>query len=93
MRVHTILVDGVLPATLRFSLLEDAHGGLLAGHLAEKHVHDKLETVLLVAKDACGREEALPLMSSLCNSQRNRKSLLSTPPTDTGRRTLLHCSS
>ena len=54
---HFDLLDGVLhhesphypgrwciavPTSLRSSLLEDAHGGLLAGHLAEKRVYDRL---------------------------------------------------
>ena len=54
---HFGLLDGILhhesfhfpgrwcitvPATLRPSLLADAHGGLLAGHLAEKRVYDRL---------------------------------------------------
>ena len=54
---HFDLLDGVLhhksphypgrwciaaPTALRSSLLEDAHSGLLAGHLAEKCVYDRL---------------------------------------------------
>ena len=54
---HFDLLDGVLhhesphypgrwctavPTSLCSSLLEDAHGGLLAGHLAEKHVYDRV---------------------------------------------------
>ena len=54
---HFDLLDGVLhhenphspgrwcvavPTTLRTVLLEDAHSGLLAGHLAEKRVYDRL---------------------------------------------------
>ena len=31
-----------VPVALRSSLLEDAHGGLLAGHLGEKRVYDRL---------------------------------------------------
>ena len=54
---HFDLLDGVLhhesphypgrwciavPTSLRSSLLEDAHDGLLAGHLAKKRVYDRL---------------------------------------------------
>ena len=54
---HFELIDGVLyhetahfpgrwciavPASLQKSLLQDAHGGVFAGHLAEKRVYDRL---------------------------------------------------
>ena len=54
---HSDLLDGVLhhenphspgkwcvaaPTTLQADLLEDAHSGLIAGHLAEKWVYDRL---------------------------------------------------